>query len=136
MAGARVVLKAFFTGFANHQPLTTAVVSDRYHFHLGIDALDQSFDASQRARNRAWASPAGALVVDFERAAFQADDIEVAAVSLQERPHFFIEQLVDLLELELVAVGHRSAAALILRKPGRGLGEFFRCLPCGRRLSN
>ena len=42
--------------------------------------------------------------MNFEGAAFKTDHVEIAAIALQVRSYFFIQQLVDLIELELVAV--------------------------------
>src|ERR1043165_798764 len=65
--------------------------SDRDHFHVRLDLLHQALDPRERARYGARAAPARALVVDHELVALQADDVEIAAVALQVRPHLLVE---------------------------------------------
>src|SRR5437899_8389698 len=65
--------------------------SDRDHFQFGVNAPDQALYPGERAGNGTGATAARALVVYFQRAAFQTDDVEVTAVALQIMPHFLVQ---------------------------------------------
>ena len=86
--------------FTCHSP------SHRNDFHLRIDPPHHALDPGQRAGDGAGAASAGALVVDLEHVALEADDVQVAAVTLQIGPDFLVQHLLDDGELLLLLGRH------------------------------
>src|SRR6185295_2672327 len=80
--------------------------SSRDNLDLGLDLADEAFDAGERPRERARAAAAGALIVDRELVAGEAEHVEVAAVALEIRPHLLVEDVVDLVEPRAVLLAH------------------------------
>src|SRR5208282_6612902 len=76
--------------------------SNRDDFELGVNRFYETFDPNQRTGQRARATTTRALIVYGQPLAFESKHVEIAAITLQVRPHPFVEQRVDLAETILI----------------------------------
>src|SRR5205085_10293796 len=86
-------------------------------FDVGVDLLsDEALDAEERARERAGATAAGALVADGERLVVEREHFQPAAVRGEIGAHLLVQNLVDAREARVVAHERAERAA----EPRRG----------------
>src|SRR5208282_715690 len=71
-------------------------------FDVGLDRLHQILDALERSRDRTRATAARPLVMHGKPVAFEAEDVQIAAVTLQIGTDVLIEQRIDHIEALLV----------------------------------
>src|SRR5262245_11062132 len=96
--------------------------SDRNYLELGSDRLHQAFDAGERGRQGARAAAARPLVVHLEQVVLQLDDVEIAAVALEVRPHALVDEVGDERELVPLLVVQRFVVERRMPAAERGVG--------------
>src|SRR5687768_6118537 len=111
------------------QSLIYVCASDCDDFHVRLDLANEALDTGERSGERARAASARTLVMNGELVAGEPEDVQIAAVALEVRPHLLVEDRVDLVEALAVGIAQLFHFRHRLRRNLRGLFVSRRRLP-------
>src|SRR5687767_1221796 len=75
---------------------------DDFQFRIDF-SLEHAFDGHECAGQRTRTTAAGPLVTDCQCVVFEVDDFQITAVTRQVRPHFLVENFIDLQKTWVIA---------------------------------